>query len=244
MRCSFRFGPAVPPAVAEYRRPHAAGYGEPVRDYADQRARMVDRQLRRRGIEDERVLAAMAEVPRELFVPEEMRSRAYRDGALPIGEGQTISQPWVVAAMCQALELRGSEQVLDVGSGSGYSTAVLARLAARVIGIERHEALVRRARAVLAQLEIANAEIRAGDGTLGAPGDAPFEGIAVAATAPAPPPSLITQLADGGRLVIPIAGRGADMLTVYARHGAELAKREVAPCRFVPLLGEEGFRES
>ena len=212
--------------------------------YREQRARMVERQLRRRGIDDERVLQAMAAVPRELFVPEDLRSRAYRDGALPIGEGQTISQPWVVAAMCQALELGGSEQVLDVGSGSGYSTAILAHLAARVIGIERHDALVRRAGAVIAQLGIANAEIRAGDGSLGAPEEAPFEGIAVAATAPAPPPSLISQLADGGRLVIPVARQGADMLTVYARHGAELSEREVAPCRFVPLLGEEGFRES
>jgi protein-L-isoaspartate(D-aspartate) O-methyltransferase len=215
-----------------------------VRDFADQRARMVDRQLRRRGIADERVLAAMEEIPRELFVPEDLRSRAYRDGALPIGEEQTISQPWVVASTCQALELKGPETVLDVGSGSGYSTAILARLAARVIGIERHESLVDRSREALTELGIENAEIRAGDGTLGAPADAPFEGIAVAATAPAPPPSLLAQLAEGGRLVIPIAERGADMLTVYTRHGSELARRDVAPCRFMPLLGEEGFRES
>jgi protein-L-isoaspartate(D-aspartate) O-methyltransferase len=212
-------------------------------DFAAQRERMVERQLRRRGIADEGVLEAMGAVPRELFVGEDLRSRAYRDGALPIGEGQTISQPWVVAAMCEALELTGSANVLDVGSGSGYSTAVLARLAPRVIGIERHEALALRARAALQQLGITNAEIRVGDGTLGAPDEAPFDGVAVAATGPAPPPSLVSQLAEGGRLVIPIAERGADMLTVFTKSGSGLEARAVAPCRFVPLVGEEGFGE-
>jgi protein-L-isoaspartate(D-aspartate) O-methyltransferase len=212
-----------------------------VAGFDDERAGMVERQLRRRGIADERVLAAMGEVPRELFVPEDLHRRAYRDGALPIGEGQTISQPWIVAAMAEALELTGPETVLDVGSGSGYTTAVLARLAERVIGIERQETLVARSREALAELGVSNAEVRAGDGPLGAPEDAPFDAIQVAATGPAPPPSLIAQLAEGGRLVIPIAASGADMLTAYTRLGGELAARTVAPCRFVPLLGEEGF---
>ena len=212
-------------------------------DFAEQRERMVRRQLRSRGISDERVLAAMGEIPRELFVDERLRDSAYHDGALPIAADQTISQPWIVAAMCQALELEGAETVLDVGSGSGYSTAVLARLAARVIGIERHEVLVRQARRVLAEIGVENAEIRVGDGTLGAPDEAPFEGIAVAATAPGPPPSLVEQLAEGGRLVIPVAEDGTDMLTVYTRIGEGVASRAIAPCRFVPLLGEQGYGE-
>jgi len=202
---------------------------------------MVERQLRRRGIDDERVLAAMAAVPRELFVDDSLRGRAYADGALPIAAGQTISQPWIVAAMCQAMELEGGETVLDVGSGSGYSTAILARLAGRVIGIERHEILVARSRDALARLGVANVEVRAGDGTLGAPEAAPFDAIAVAATGPAPPPSLVAQLAEGGRLVMPVAAGGTELLTVYRRIGDELAERAIAPCRFVPLLGAEGF---
>jgi protein-L-isoaspartate(D-aspartate) O-methyltransferase len=202
---------------------------------------MVERQLRRRGIGDERVLAAMGEVPREEFVAERYRSRAYADSALPIGEGQTISQPWIVAAICQALGLRGSERVLDVGSGSGYSTAVLARLAAEVIGIERHESLAAEARAVLDRLGIENAELLVGDGSRGLPERAPFEAIAVHATAPAPPRTLLAQLADGGRLVAPISADRVDMLTVFRRAGAGLQREEIGPCRFVPLIGREGF---
>lgn len=202
---------------------------------------MVERQLRRREIDDERVLAAMGQVPREEFVPDRQRQRAYTDAALPIGEGQTISQPWIVAAICQALELRGSERVLEIGSGSGYSTAVLARLAARVIGIERHESLAAGARRVLGRLGVANAELLVGDGSRGLPERAPFEAIAVHATAPAPPRSLLGQLADGGRLVVPIATERIDLLTVFQRRGPELLRTEIAPCRFVPLIGEEGF---
>lgn len=210
-------------------------------DFAELRARMVERQLRRRGIDDERVLAAMAEVPREEFVPERYRGRAYADSALPIGEDQTISQPWIVAAICQALELEGSELVLEVGSGSGYSAAVLARLAAVVIGVERHESLAAGARRALGRVGVENVELLVGDGTRGVPERAPFEAIAVHATAPAPPRTLLAQLADGGRLVVPIAGEGADLLTVFRRGGAELKREEIAPCRFVPLIGEEGF---
>jgi protein-L-isoaspartate(D-aspartate) O-methyltransferase len=207
------------------------------------RASMVERQLRHRGIDDERVLTAMGEVPREEFVPERHRNRAYADSALPIGEGQTISQPWIVAAICQAMELKGSERVLEVGSGSGYSAAVLSRLAAEVIGVERHAALAERARRTLDALGVANVELLVGDGTRGVPERSPFEAIAVHATAPAPPQTLLAQLADGGRLVAPIAAEGADLLTVFRRARAELVREEIAPCRFVPLIGEEGFSQ-
>jgi protein-L-isoaspartate(D-aspartate) O-methyltransferase len=202
---------------------------------------MVERQLRRRGIDDERVLAAMAAVRREEFVPERSRSRAYSDSALPIGEGQTISQPWIVAAICQALALAGHERVLEVGSGSGYSAAVLASLAADVTGVERHETLAAEARRVLDKLGIGNVEILVGDGSRGLPEHAPFDAIAIHATAPAPPRTLLGQLADGGRLVVPIAADRADLLTVFQRRGEELRREEIGPCRFVPLIGEEGF---
>ncbi len=202
---------------------------------------MVERQLRRRGIDDEQVLAAMAEVPREQFVSERQRGRAYSDAALPLGEGQTISQPWIVAAIAQALELRGSERLLEVGSGSGYSTAVLAYLAAEVVGVERHESLAAGARLALERLGIANVQLRIGDGSIGLPERAPFEAIAVHATAPSPPRALLGQLADGGRLVVPIAGERFDLLTVFRRRGVDLIAEEIGPCRFVPLIGEEGF---
>ena len=154
----------------------------------DARARMVERQLRRRGIHDERVLAAMGEVPRELFVPEPERRRAYRDGALRIGEGQTISQPWIVACMAQLLELRGDETVLEVGTGSGYAAAVLSRLCAQVVTIERYDSLARARAATLAELGYDNVEVRVGDGARGAPDRAPFGGISVTATAQDEPP--------------------------------------------------------
>jgi protein-L-isoaspartate(D-aspartate) O-methyltransferase len=202
---------------------------------------MVERQLRRRGISDQRVLDAMREVPRELFVPEEQRRRAYADSALPIGSGQTISQPWIVAAICQSLELAGPERVLEIGTGSGYSAAVLALLAAEVLTIERHAELAEEAEARIRKLGIANIEVVVGDGSRGLPERAPFEAIAVHATAPSPPKSLAEQLADSGRLVIPIAQRGADMLTQYRRRGDEIIAEVIGPCRFVPLIGEEGF---
>jgi protein-L-isoaspartate(D-aspartate) O-methyltransferase len=202
---------------------------------------MVERQLRRRGINDERVLEAMREVPRELFVPESQRRRAYADSALPIGSGQTISQPWIVAAICQAMELSGEEKVLEIGTGSGYSAAVLARLAAEVLTIERHAELAQQAAELLRELGVAKAEVVVGDGSRGRPDRAPFEAIAVHATAPGPPMSLLEQLAPGGRLVVPIASRGADMLTQYRRQDGDVVTAVIGPCRFVPLIGEEGF---
>lgn len=210
---------------------------------------MVERQLRRRGIADERVLAAMGAVPRERFVPEHVRHRAYHDGALPIGGEQTISQPWVVAAICEALELDGSETVLEVGTGSGYSTCVLARLAATVVSIEVIGELAEGARARIEELGVANVEVRVGDGSRGASDRAPFGGIAVHATAPAPPASLVEQLEVGGIMVVPVSHRLADDLTAFRRlatevdprTGAGLERRVIAPCRFVPLIGDEGF---
>jgi protein-L-isoaspartate(D-aspartate) O-methyltransferase len=211
-------------------------------DFATLRSRMVERQLRRRGIGDERVLEAMEEVPREAFVPPRMRHRAYADSALPIAERQTISQPWIVAAICQALELRGGERVLEVGTGSGYSACVLSMLAREVISIERHEPLALAARETLASLAVTNVELVIGDGSCGVPERAPFEAIAVHATAPVAPPALISQLAEGGRLVVPIATGGeADLLTVLRRRGEEVEAKTIGPCRFVPLVGEEGF---
>ncbi len=202
---------------------------------------MVERQLRRRGIVDERVLAAMGEVPRERFVPERSRSRAYSDSALPIGRGQTISQPWIVAAICQALQLHGGERVLEVGTGSGYSAALLSRLAAEVLSIERHEPLAIAAQQILESLGVENVEVVVGDGSRGAPERAPFDAIAVHATAPGPPVTLLGQLAEGGRLVVPIAADATDLLTVFRRRGNELRSGVIGPCRFVPLVGEEGY---
>jgi len=209
--------------------------------FADRRARMVERQLRRRGIANERVLAAMGAVPREAFLPASLRHRAYADSALPIGEGQTISQPWIVAAICQALELHGEERVLEVGTGSGYSAAVLARLAAEVVSVERQESLAATARLTLTELAVENVEVRLGDGSRGVPERAPFDGIAVHAAAPAPPPALLSQLAEGGRLVVPIAAGEAEMLTVLRRRGDGVESETIGPCRFVPLIGEEGY---
>lgn len=207
------------------------------------RRRMVERQLRARGIGDERVLAAMAEVPREEFVPERLRDRAYADSALPIAEEQTISQPWIVAAICQALRLAGSELVLEVGTGSGYSAAVLSLLADHVVSIERHEALSRSAARALRSLGVDNVELVVGDGSLGVPERSPYDAIACHATAPAPPAALLEQLVDGGRLILPLAsGEGdADVLTLLRRRGAGFEREVIGPCRFVPLIGEAGF---
>jgi protein-L-isoaspartate(D-aspartate) O-methyltransferase len=214
---------------------------KPRRDFAEARERMVERQLRRRGIHDERVLEAMGQVPRERFVPEEVRSRAYDDSALPIGHQQTISQPWVVAAICQALELKGDEEVLEIGTGSGYSAAVLARLARHVRSLERIAELAEGARRTLAELGVDNADVIVGDGSRGLPENAPYEGIAIHAATPEAPYSLLAQLAPQGRLVVPIAAGSADLLTSFHRENGELRQEMIGPCRFVPLIGAEGF---
>jgi len=202
---------------------------------------MVERQLRRRGISDERVLAAMARVPREHFVPESVRAYAYDDGALPIGHGQTISQPFVVATICSLLALEGRERVLDVGTGSGYQAAVLAELAAEVVTIERIPALADAARARLAEAGHDNVEVRVGDGSTGVPERAPFDAIAVAAAAPSVPVALYEQLSEGGRLVVPRGSRRGQELVLLVRTPAGPVERTSIPVRFVPLVGDEGF---
>ena len=198
---------------------------------------MVDRQLRRRGIEDERVLEAMGAVPRERFVPADVRERAYRDGALPIGKGQTISQPWIVARMAALLELEGPERVLEVGTGSGYSAAVLAHLCSHVVTVERIPELAHAASETLAELGLRNVEARTGDGSRGAPDRAPFDGVVVtAAPEGGPPQALLDQLVPGAPLVCPVE-RGGDERLVRLIDGRE---ETIAPVRFVPLVeGEE-----
>jgi protein-L-isoaspartate(D-aspartate) O-methyltransferase len=210
-------------------------------NFTAERARMVDRQLRRRGIDDERVLAAMAEVPREHFVPERVRRSAYNDSALPIGHEQTISQPWVVAAICQALGLDGDEKLLEIGTGSGYSAAVLAKLARHVISVERIPELGEEARLHLEELGIENVDVVVGDGSRGYPEGAPYDAIAVHAATPEAPHSLLAELATDGRLVVPIATGSSDLLTAFVRENGNLRQETIGPCRFVPLIGAEGF---
>jgi protein-L-isoaspartate(D-aspartate) O-methyltransferase len=203
---------------------------------------MVRRQLRDRDIDDERVLEAMQRVPRHLFVPPELREHAYEDEALPIGSEQTISQPYMVARICEALALTGRERVLDVGTGSGYQAAVLAELAAEVDTIERLPELAASAERNLRAAGYANVRVHVGDGTRGLPDRAPFTAIAVAAAAPSIPNALYEQLEPRGRLVVPVGKRGGQRLEVVVRSPEGPAVIRTVPCRFVPLLGEEGFR--
>jgi protein-L-isoaspartate(D-aspartate) O-methyltransferase len=207
------------------------------------RRRMVADQLRGRGIDDERVLDAMGRVPREVFVPASLRRNAYADAALPIGAGQTISQPYMVARICSELELRGPERVLDVGTGSGYQAAVLAELAEEVHSIERIPELAEQARSALEEAGYGGrVHVHVGDGTRGLPEHAPFDGIAVAAAAPVLPPSLYAQLAPLGRLVVPVGDAFGQLLEVVVRTPGGPAVARMVPCRFVPLVGAEGFR--
>jgi protein-L-isoaspartate(D-aspartate) O-methyltransferase len=202
---------------------------------------MVEQQLRGRDVVDERVLAAMERVPRELFVPERLQRRAYEDAALPIGEGQTISQPYMVARIAEALALTGDEHVLDVGTGSGYQAAVLAELAAEVDTIERIPALAEQARNNLKAAGYERVQVHVGDGSQGLAARAPFSAIAVAAAAPELPQTLYEQLELRGRLVVPVGRRRVQQLQVIVRSPEGPAVLRSVPCRFVPLLGEEGF---
>ena len=202
---------------------------------------MVETQLRSRDITDERVLAAMERVPREVFVPPELRPRAYDDAALPIGGGQTISQPYMVAIICQALALHGRERVLDVGTGSGYQAAVLAELAREVHSVERLPELADQARRNLGAAGYERVQVHVGDGTRGLPAHEPFDAIAVAAAAPELPQSLYDQLRPAGRLVVPVGGRRGQELQLIVRSPEGPAVARSVPCRFVPLVGEEGF---
>ncbi len=211
-------------------------------DMAEARRRMVEQQLRRRDIDDPRVLEAMAAVPREVFVPERLGRVAYADGPLPIGEGQTISQPYVVALMAQAAMIGPDARVLDVGTGSGYGAAVLARLAAEVYTVERVAGLARRAEAAFHRLGLERIRIRVCDGSRGWPEAAPFDAILVAAAAPSVPKALLGQLAEGGRLVIPVGALddGQSLLRI-TRSGPDRYQRDsLGPVAFVPLIGEPG----
>ena len=206
------------------------------------RAKMVADHLRHRDIHDPRVLAAFATVPRERFVPDPLVERAYDDAPLPIGEGQTISQPYVVAITAQALGLHGHERVLEIGAGSGYAAAILGMLAHEVITIERIQDLATRAAETLAALGISNVHVHHADGTLGWPAGAPYDAIAVAAGAPAPPPALLAQLTIGGRLMIPTGPADSQRLVrITRRSETDYGEEDLGDVRFVPLLGEQGW---
>ncbi len=206
---------------------------------------MVERQLRRRGIRDPRVLSAMLRIPREEFVPAKFRDRAYDDEPLPIGHQQTITQPYMTAEMAELLNLRGTEKVLDVGSGSGYHAAVLGGLARTVISIERIPELADFARANLRRTGLdSNVTVRCGDGSLGIPEESPFDAISVAAGSPDVPPALIEQLGDPGILVIPVGGREEQNLVIVRKEHGKITTRDAAACRFVPLVGSEGWRKA
>ncbi len=211
--------------------------------FSRKRDAMVEQQLASRRIHDERLLAVMRELPRHRFVPRSLVSRAYEDGPLPIGEEQTISQPYIVAEMTQALGLKGSEKVLEIGTGSGYQTAILCRMSREVITVERVESLSRAAQKTLSALGIDNVRFRIGDGTLGAPDDAPFDRIIVTAAAPDVPEPLFAQMREGGIMVIPIGGRWEQDLVSVRKEKGMLRKEYLGGCRFVPLLGERGFSE-
>ena len=203
-------------------------------------AEMVHDQLVRRGIRDARVLEAMASIPREEFVPEKFRAEAYSDQPLPIGHGQTITQPYMTALMAELLELRGDEKVLDVGTGWGYHAAVLGHLARSVVSIERIAELCIEARSRVP----ANVSVICGDGSLGVPQEAPFDAISVAAASPHIPPALLDQLADPGILVIPVGARDEQDLRVVRRQNGKISTRIASGCRFVPLVGRQGWEEN
>lgn len=209
--------------------------------FEEQRAWMVQTQLQHWGVRDRRVLAVMGALPRERFVPAAERSSAYYDGALPIGEEQTISQPFVVAHMTELLALQGDETVLEVGTGSGYQTAVLARLAAQVFTVERIASLSQRAGRILAELQIDNVHFHVGDGSLGWPEHAPYDAILVTCAAPQLPAPLLEQLADGGRMVTPVGPRGYQDLVRVVRQGDAFDEERLSPVAFVPLIGQYGW---
>ncbi|MCR4405739.1 MAG: protein-L-isoaspartate(D-aspartate) O-methyltransferase [Anaerolineae bacterium] len=212
-------------------------------EYDQAREQMVRNQIEARGIADPLVLAAMRQVPRHLFVPVEMRDSAYRDAPLPIGEGQTISQPYIVALMTEMLELTGEERVLEIGTGSGYQAAVLSLLAREVYTVERLPTLARRAEELLYQLGYHNVHVRVGDGTLGWSEYAPYEAIIVTAASPDIPPPLLDQLADGGRFIAPIGPRWTQTLVRVRRKGDKFHREHLTSVAFVPLVGEHGWNE-
>ena len=212
-------------------------------DFAERRLHMVRTQLRQRGIQDERVLTAMLKVPRHEFVAAPYRDHAYDDNPLPIGEGQTISQPYIVGLMLELLRLSPGHTVLEIGTGSGYQTALLAELAAHVDSIERQPALAANADAILRTLGYTNVTVHSGDGSLGLPDRAPFDAIIVSAAAPELPAILFTQLKEGGRLVAPVGPSDSQQLLLVTKEKGSPVIVESVPCRFVPLIGARGYRE-
>ena len=212
-------------------------------EYGSQRAEMIEKQLRRRGIDDALVLAAMRAVPRHEFVAEELRSHAYEDLPLPIGSDQTISQPYIVAAMTTALHLQPNDRVLEIGTGCGYQAAVLSCLVKEVFTIERRPELASAAAATLTRLGCPNAHVHCGDGTLGLTEFAPFDAILVAAAAPAVPKPLLAQLADGGRIILPVGDAEYQELQLIEKRGDAFPASHLEACRFVPLVGYHGWQE-
>lgn len=212
-------------------------------DFASQRERMVQNQIAGRGIRDERVLEAMRSIPRHAFVPREYRHLAYADGPLPIGAGQTISQPYIVALMAELLGLQGDEKVLEVGTGSGYQAAVLSCLARQVHTIERLASLAEQAERTLQALKIDNVQVHLGDGTLGLIEYAPYRGIVVSAGAPRAPRAMLDQLEDGGALVIPVGKRSGQVLERWQREGDQFKHEDILTVAFVPLVGQAGWKE-
>jgi len=212
-------------------------------DLPQLRSDMVEQQLKARGISDERVLSAMGKVGRHRFVPPNIIGSAYDDCALPIGDGQTISQPYMVAIMTELLELKGEEKVLEVGTGSGYQAAILGELAKKVVSVERVAALGESAQKLLLEMGYGNVEVRMGDGTEGYASEAPYDGILVTAACPAIPPPLIEQLAEGGRLVLPIGERYNQILTLVRKIKGKIETESSIGCIFVPLIGKYGYKE-
>jgi protein-L-isoaspartate(D-aspartate) O-methyltransferase len=210
--------------------------------YLAQRQSMVESQLRARGIRDDRVLAAMFHVPRHEFVSEEYRAQVYEDHPIPIGEGQTLSQPYIVAVMLERLALDPSDAVLEVGTGSGYQTALLSELTRQVYSMERHASLARTAQTLLARLGYTNVEVLLGDGSHGLPERAPFDAIVVSAASPQIPPPLFEQLAEGGRMIIPVGPPHAQELQLVRKQEGQPLVTNLEGCRFVPLIGDEGYR--
>jgi len=211
--------------------------------YRKERLRMVDEQIRRRGVADPRVLSAMAEIPRHEFVPGELRDEAYEDRALPIGFRQTISQPFMVALMTERLAPAPGDRVLEIGTGSGYQAAVLSRLCREVFTIERIGPLRREARERFGRLGLDNIRVFGGDGSEGLAAEAPFDGVIVTAAAPAAPRPLLEQLAEGGRLVVPVGSRLSQVLACYTRRKGRFERADSTPCVFVPLVGRHGYGE-